>query len=77
MEENHKTNGWLEYKERVIYQLDKLDQKTDEIQKTINALRDDVVVLKTKAGLYGAVGSFIVLVVIEIVKVILTHGKVI
>jgi hypothetical protein len=77
MEDNHKTNGWVEYKERVIYQLEELGKKTDTIERKLDALHEDVVVLKVKAGFYGAVGSFIVVVLIELFKALLTHGKII
>jgi hypothetical protein len=77
MEENHKTNGWIEYKERVIYQLEELGKKTDSIEKKLDTLHEDVVVLKVKAGFYGAFGSFVVVIIIELMKALITHGKII
>jgi hypothetical protein len=70
------TNGWMEYKNRVIFQLDQLGTKTDSIEKKLDALREDVVVLKVKASLYGAAAAFIVTVIVQVLGFLLTHGKV-
>lgn len=70
-------NGWLEYKNRVLFQLEQTDKNikdmNDEINKRLGSLEakldklnTDVVVLKTKAIVYGAVAGFIITVFIQV-----------
>ena len=73
--DTNKTNGWVEYKERVLYQLTELGRKQDEFNKKLDRLIVDVTVLKTKAGIYGAIGGFIVTIIVQLMFLLLTHGK--
>ena len=61
------TNGWSEYKRQVLFQLDELTAVAKEIKKEVDALRQDVTILKVKAGLYGAAAGIIVAVISQII----------
>ena len=61
------TNGWPEYKRQVLFQLDELTAVAKEIKKEVDALRQDVTILKVKAGLYGAAAGIIVAVISQII----------
>jgi hypothetical protein len=59
-------NGWLEYKQRVLFQLDELQKLCSETNIKLDKLREDVLILKTKAGIYGAIGGIITAAIISI-----------
>lgn len=65
MEENN--NGWAEYKRRVLYQLDELTKSNESIEKKLDDLKTDVIILKTKAVLYGAIAGLAVTIVVQVV----------
>jgi len=83
------SNGWIEYKKLVFYQLElqmkeiekvniKLDKVKDEltakfllVDNDLKELNKSVLILKTKAGVWGAVAGFIIATAIQIIMVIL------
>lgn len=58
-------NGWGEYKQRIFFQLDELTKKVDKLDTKVDRLREDVVVLKTKAWLFGIIGGTIVTILLQ------------
>lgn len=54
------TNGWLEYKQRIFFQLEQLTGRMEKIENKLDKLREDVLILKTKAWLFGIIGGVIV-----------------
>ena len=71
--EEHDNNGWAEYKRRVLYQLEELTRKSDAIEKKLDDLKTDVVVLKTKAVMYSAVTCFILTAIIQFILIVVKH----
>jgi len=61
------SNGWSRYEEKVFYQLDQLDLHLKELDNKVDKLREDVVVLKTKAWAFGIIGGALVTVVFEFI----------
>ena len=43
-------NDWSEYEKLVIYRLDNLD-------KSVSNMREDIITLKVKSGMWGAIGG--------------------
>jgi len=54
------TNGWIEYKQRIFFQLEQLAERMEKIEDKLDKLREDVLILKTKAWLFGILGGVIV-----------------
>ena len=50
-------NGWTEYSRLVLSELKRLDQDIKDLRTEVRAVHDDVLGLKIKAGLWGAVGA--------------------
>lgn len=65
-------SNWTEYKERVLYQLDELQKTTKDISIEIRLLRDDVLMLKVKAGMWGGIVSIGVSAIIGVITILLT-----
>ena len=60
------TNGWIEYKQRIFFQLDQLTKQVETLDKKIDILREDVVILKTKAWAFGVIGGGAVAIVFQL-----------
>jgi hypothetical protein len=75
--ENSRTNGWTEYKERVLYQLEELGKQQDKMNTKLDRLVNDITVLKTKAWFYGAGAGFVITIVVNMMFLIMSHGKII
>lgn len=52
-------NGWKEHQLLVLEKLDRHESWLVSIDKRIAKLREEVVILKVKCGLWGAVGGLI------------------
>jgi hypothetical protein len=59
-------NGWSEYRQRVFYQLDTLTKQVETMQQEYHQLQIDVIVLKAKAAIYGALASGVIAVGLQI-----------
>lgn len=59
--------GWLEYRQRVLYQLDTLTTKVEALDHKVTEIHTDMVILKTKAGIYGGAAAVIVSAGVEMV----------
>lgn len=81
MEEHdrNESHGWGEYRRLILSELKTLNDnithlatKIDEINsnliKEINKLDKRVVILETKAGILGAMGGTVTVIVVEIIK---------
>lgn len=64
---SEETNGWVEYKRRVLYQLEELTKSTEAIETKLDKMREEVVVLKTQAVIYSVVGGFIITIVMNLI----------
>ena len=71
MDENPE-NGWREYKQRVLYQLDELQSLCNSINEKVDRMKEDVIVLKVKAGLIGGVTGIITSALITLLFKLLT-----
>lgn len=60
-------NGWVEYKQRVLYQLDELQKLCNVINNKVDVIKEDVIVLKVKAAFYGAVASAFVAILAKLI----------
>jgi hypothetical protein len=67
------TNGWAEYKRQVLFQLEELNKVAKELNDKIDSLKEDVIILKVKAGFYGAVGGVVVSIIISLIMHLLTR----
>ena len=50
-------NGWGEWKRRVLFQLEEQGKDIKDIEKIVQDIQKDLVVLKLKASLFGAGAS--------------------
>lgn len=67
MPPEEKQNGWSKYEEKVFYQLDQLAAGLEKVEGKVDRLRDDVLVLKTKAWAFGIIGGAIVTALFQII----------
>jgi hypothetical protein len=67
---NDKT--WEEYRELVLFQLEESQRMHKDIGLEIRQLRDDVLMLKVKAGMWGAMASVGVSILIGFITHLLT-----
>ena len=59
-------NGWNEYKQRVMFQLDSITDSLDTLTKQLISMQTEIAVLKTKAALWGALVAFAVSTLVQI-----------
>ena len=52
-------NGWSEWSKFVLKELERLAEVCESMRKDIQAIRDDVVMLKTKTAMWGAMAGAI------------------
>lgn len=50
-------NGWHEYKLLVIDRLDNLQENVKELTDAVNKLKNEVIAIKIKSGLWGALAG--------------------
>jgi hypothetical protein len=60
-------SDWIEYKQRVLRELEDLNKKYDKLDDKINIIITDIAVLKTKAWIFGVLGGGIVTGVFEFI----------
>lgn len=61
------SNGdWIRYKELVFFQLKGLTDLTKEMDAKIDAVRNDILILKIKAWAFGIIGGGIVTALFQI-----------
>ena len=53
-------NGWSEYKLLIVHELQRLDEDVSGMKEDIQKLDRDVLALKIKASIWGAVAGFAV-----------------
>jgi len=51
--------SWREYKLLVMSELNRLARSINSIDKKLDSIREDVIALKVKAGIWGLVGGII------------------
>jgi|TARA_Y100000310_G_scaffold253900_1_gene260900 hypothetical protein len=62
-------NGdWREYKKLVISEIDRLSSHIGNLEKKIDHLRSDVVMLKIKSGVWGLLAGLIPVTIAMLVK---------
>lgn len=64
-------NGWSEYKNKIEYQLTELNAGYKEIVQEIRKIREDLVMLKVKSGLWGATAGFILSLIVGIITALI------
>ena len=52
-------NGWAEWSRFVLKELERLGESCESLRKDIQMLRDDVIMLKTKTAMWGAIAGTI------------------
>lgn len=80
-----KGSGWNEWANKVLFDIERLDKEHKDVcnqldksykdlQESINLLRIEIAVIKTRAGMYGAIwGAVVGLVTTVIAAVIIKH----
>jgi DNA-binding FrmR family transcriptional regulator len=66
-------DGWTEYKQRVIFQLDQLTDKVDRVETMINEIRENMAILKTKATVYGSLAGLAITIIMQFVFNYINH----
>jgi CBS-domain-containing membrane protein len=77
MADGKEFNGWVEYKQRVLFQLEDLterikilDGKVDITKKDLDTkldeLKTDLVILKTKIVIYVVIAGFIISIITQV-----------
>ncbi len=70
-DDNFNPKNWAEYGSQVLYRLEFLTKKIEELEKEnakahnemndkLNAIKMDIAIIKTKAAVYGAIGGFVI-----------------
>jgi hypothetical protein len=72
--EEHDNNGWGEYKRRVLFQLEELTKKSDNIEHKLDELRIDMTMLKTKVWAYSIIGGFAISLIFNIIFGVIKHA---
>ena len=74
-------NGWNEYKQRILFQLDlqmkeveKIDAKVDRLITKTDGIQEALTILKTKASIYGGLAGFAITIVVQILFKFLKMG---
>ena len=57
--EGQKVNGWNEYEKLVMAELDRLNAAVGCMSAEVTGIRVEIAMLKVKAGMWGAVGACI------------------
>jgi hypothetical protein len=58
---------WVKHSVYVLKSIEGLSGDIDRVERKLDALRDDVIMLKVKAGIYGGVAAAVVSAVIGII----------
>ncbi len=78
-------NGWNEWAKKVLFDIERIDKEQEsiynrvdksyrELQDSINSLRVEIAVIKTKAGIYGAIwGAIVGMITTIIAAAIIKH----
>lgn len=53
-------NGWIEYRNMVLAELERLNKRVDEINNKLDRINIDIATLKVKASLWGGLSGAIV-----------------
>jgi len=61
-------NGWNEWSKFVLKELESLNSKYETLNGKIDNLREDVIILKVKAGFFGVMGGLVITIGVEVVK---------
>jgi hypothetical protein len=69
------TNGWAEWKNYVLENQKDMNNKLDEVLKTVNRLELEITAIKIKSGLLSTVGGLVGGVLTVIGKSLLGGGK--
>jgi hypothetical protein len=59
MSDSNNIHAWSEYQRLVLSELKRLDTNDKEMIKEVAALKGEIISLKLKAGMWGAVGASI------------------
>ena len=71
VDEIQKTNGWSQYEKLVMAELKRLNEAVECVTTEVVSIRVEIAMLKVKAGMWGAVGAcipIIMLLAIEFLK---------
>ena len=61
-------NGWNEWKNHILLEIQKYGERLDKIDQKINRLCYDISALKVKAGLWGAIAGIIPVITYAIIQ---------
>jgi NADH:ubiquinone oxidoreductase subunit F (NADH-binding) len=52
-------NGWGEYKRLVLKELEDLNDNYTGLNKKIDDMKEDIIILKVKSGLFGGIAGLV------------------
>lgn len=71
-EDHRSQNGWGEYKRLVVHELERLNNKLEEMDDHVQKIDRDVLALKIRASVWGAVAGFAVSLIPALFRLLLT-----
>jgi len=60
-------NGWNEWSKHVLAELERLNDCYERLDSKVTSLREEVVILKVKAAVIGAIAGFVVAAAIKLI----------
>jgi len=57
------TNGWTEWSKYVLKELERLNTCYDSLNEKMNKISNDIMMLKVKSGVWGAIAGLIPVVI--------------
>lgn len=64
---NGEQNGWAIWSKHVLLELERLNDEIEKVGNKLDEIRDDVIMLKTKASLWGGITGLIVAVAVSLI----------
>jgi len=66
MSDEIKLNGWNEWSRFILKELERLNNCYEKLDKKLNTVKEDIIILKMKAWAFGIIGGTIVTIIIQV-----------
>lgn len=64
-------NGWDQWAKFVLHELERLNINYEALRKEVGKIHTEVATLKTKAGLWGAVGAAVTVLLMLVIQLMM------